>query len=68
MYNRWGRKVWETDNYVNSEGWDGRDSNGKELADGVYFYTLILNDDYKRFDTQDQYVKGSVTVTRERVR
>lgn len=68
VYNRWGKKVYETDNYVNSEGWDGRDSNGKELADGVYFYTLILNDAYKRYDTQDRYVKGSVTITRERVR
>jgi gliding motility-associated-like protein len=68
VYNRWGKKVYEVDSYDNATGWDGRNQDGVELADGVYFYTLILNDAYKRFDTQDKYVKGSVTVTRERVR
>lgn len=63
VYNRWGLKVYETDNYSNDDPWEA-----EGLNDGVYFYTLILNDAYKRYDTQSQYVKGSVTVTRERPR
>lgn len=36
VYNRWGALVFETsDPNLN---WDGRDSNGNELAEGVYFY------------------------------
>lgn len=37
IYNRWGRKVFDSDNYKND--WDGGD-----LADGVYFYILTLPD------------------------
>jgi gliding motility-associated-like protein len=63
VYNRWGRKVFETDSYSNLEPW-----NADGVKDGVYFFTLILNDEYKRNATQNQYVKGSVTITRERPR
>lgn len=37
IFNRWGRKVFESDDYDNK--WDGRD-----CSDGTYFYVLILND------------------------
>jgi len=37
IYNRWGRKVFESDNYKN-------DWNGGDFADGVYFYILTLPD------------------------
>lgn len=63
IYNRWGRKVYENTNYDNLDPWyaDG-------LEDGVYFYTLLLNDQWKRKEDQDRIVKGHVTVTRERAR
>ncbi|MCX6230585.1 MAG: gliding motility-associated C-terminal domain-containing protein [Bacteroidetes bacterium] len=57
IYNRWGTKVFETDN-LNIE-WDGK-QNGKNLAEGVYFwiinFTNLLNIKYE--------MKGSVTVMR----
>ncbi len=43
IYDRWGRKVWNTDKYLNAEAFDGRDNNGQELADGTYFYVIELN-------------------------
>ena len=50
IYNRWGKKVYETDNYKND--WDG---NG--AADGVYYY--ILN--YKTYFRSDK-AHGTVTI------
>ena len=35
--NRWGRVVFESDNYRNAESWDGGST-----ADGIYFYSLKL--------------------------
>lgn len=40
IYNQWGQKVFETsDPLIN---WDGRNINGKKLAEGVYHYTCTL--------------------------
>jgi gliding motility-associated-like protein len=36
ILNRWGNVVLKSDNYQNN--WDGKDSSGKELVDGVYTY------------------------------
>ncbi len=44
IFNRWGNKVFETGSYTNANAWDGTDQSGKQLADGVYFYILELND------------------------
>lgn len=38
VVNRWGNKVFETNNYDNN--WDGRTNSGKRLPDGTYFYIL----------------------------
>ncbi len=37
IYNRWGRKIYESDNYKN-------DWTGEDFAEGVYFYVLTLPD------------------------
>ncbi|MGB4972710.1 MAG: gliding motility-associated C-terminal domain-containing protein, partial [Cyclobacteriaceae bacterium] len=46
IFNRWGDKVFEMDNY-NSESaerrFEGRQNNGKELPSGVYFYKVEFN-------------------------
>ena len=36
ILNRWGNVVFSAKNYQNN--WDGKDTSGYELTDGVYFY------------------------------
>jgi len=36
ILNRWGNIVFSSDNYQNN--WDGKDTSGKDLVDGVYTY------------------------------
>lgn len=53
IFNRWGKKVYESNNYTND--WDG-----DNLADGVYYYVIR----YATF--LDEYeVKGIVTIMRK---
>jgi gliding motility-associated-like protein len=60
IYNRWGQIVysWDIPNYK----WDGRDYDGRNLAEGVYYYVLYstgsdaVNTPYVR--------KGSITLLR----
>jgi gliding motility-associated-like protein len=42
ILNRWGNVVLKSDNYQNN--WDGKDSSGKELVDGVYTYKFKTKD------------------------
>lgn len=54
IYNRYGRMVFEQDDYTNQ--WHGQDFNGRELPDATYYY-------YIRLDT-GQEKTGWVYVTR----
>ncbi len=38
IFNRWGNEVFRADPRV--QHWSGRDQQGRELPDGVYFYVL----------------------------
>jgi gliding motility-associated-like protein len=38
VFNRWGNIVYESGDY--NFRWDGTDTNGKDCAEGVYYYTL----------------------------
>jgi gliding motility-associated-like protein len=53
IFNRWGRKVFETDNYQNNWGGDG-------AADGTYYYIVTPSDP----DQPEQH--GHVTIIREK--
>ncbi len=55
IFNRWGNKVWETDDYQNN--WDGTAKNGKELPDGTYFYIITVGGSDKQF-------KGDINILR----
>lgn len=44
IFNRWGNKVWSTNNYNNSNNiWNGKHSNGSVLANGTYFYIIEID-------------------------
>jgi gliding motility-associated-like protein len=38
IYNRWGNLVFSSTNYQNN--WNGKNTTGKDLVDGVYFYKI----------------------------
>lgn len=57
VYNRWGKKVFETNEI--SPGWDGK-LNDKECATGVYFYVVDVH--FKNGKVQSK--NGTVTLVR----
>lgn len=42
IYDRWGRKVWNDDQYDNARAFAGQDNQGNDLPDGTYFYVIEL--------------------------
>jgi gliding motility-associated-like protein len=45
IYNRWGSKVFEVDNYNNADRvFKGLNDNGGELPSGTYFYKIVFTD------------------------
>ncbi|MES2730302.1 MAG: gliding motility-associated C-terminal domain-containing protein [Bacteroidota bacterium] len=66
VYNRWGRKVFESDRNI-MINWDGRlgsdaDTQGKELASWVYYYIAKVK--FQRLRRQDEWqtIKGWVQI------
>ena len=62
IYNRWGRKVFEKNNILPNDyynGWDGT-TNGKNAEMGTYVYTVIL--DFK--DGSSKTYNGSISLIR----
>ncbi len=57
VYNRYGTKVYESNNYVND--WDGT-YNGKPLPDATYYYVLNFN----LINGCGLTLKGDVTILR----
>ncbi|HCQ28734.1 MAG TPA: hypothetical protein DIU39_00505 [Flavobacteriales bacterium] len=56
VYNRWGKKVYESSNYQND--WDGKNqNNGKPLNSGTYFYILTPGG-----NLPSEPIKGNVTI------
>ncbi|MFN3916590.1 MAG: PKD domain-containing protein [Flavobacteriales bacterium] len=51
IYNRWGTKVFETENTPNA--WNGKTMSGNDASEGVYFYELI----YKDICSQEEKLK-----------
>jgi gliding motility-associated-like protein len=62
IYDRWGLLVYSSDQWEN--GWDGNDQNGKEVADGVYFYMI----NYNGLQNENKTINSTVQVTRTRTR
>jgi gliding motility-associated-like protein len=57
IYNRWGKKVFESTNYSNE--WDG-----DGLADGVYYFVFTINYGNSGDGEQTRQVNGTVTILR----
>ncbi|MBL0047351.1 MAG: gliding motility-associated C-terminal domain-containing protein [Bacteroidetes bacterium] len=44
LFNRWGDKVWEKNNYNNTDVvWDGTNMKNERLPDGTYFYIVSID-------------------------
>ncbi|HMR58390.1 MAG TPA: gliding motility-associated C-terminal domain-containing protein, partial [Cyclobacteriaceae bacterium] len=42
LYNRWGSKVFETENYSDTNSFKGFNQNGNELPSGTYYYKIFI--------------------------
>jgi hypothetical protein len=67
IYNRWGKEVFSYESggertiYVD---WDGRDTDGRELSTGVYYYIADVTFDSVDPEKQQQVIKGWVHLMR----
>ncbi len=61
IYDRWGNKVYEAENFSDTENtfWDGQ-FNGRPALTGVYAYYI----DAKFLDGSEQILKGTITLVR----
>jgi gliding motility-associated-like protein len=59
VVNRWGQKVWETNNQL--DRWDGNYPDGTPADVGTYFYALRYQCDS---DKKNYFLKGDITVIR----
>lgn len=67
VFNRWGQRVYtfaSADGTANPLMWDGRDQNGKEVSDGVYFYQALVQFDVLRASERERRIQGWVHVVR----
>ncbi len=60
VFNRWGEKLFSTDNPAIN--WDGFDRNGKNLNDGVYYYTCVLQGFLQNNKTSVEERKGYIQI------
>ena len=66
IFNRWGTKVYESDNYIND--WEGISINslnigGGDLPEGTYFYHLKLGGD-PSLESHGEILQGYVYIKR----
>jgi hypothetical protein len=63
VYNRWGQKVFETNN--NDILWDGTNSiSGNPVDEGVYYYVCRL-DEISVYGLKPRTIKGYITLLRD---
>ncbi len=63
VFNRWGLKVYHNGQYgLNGSWWDGKDStNGDDLMEGVYYFTLNL---HNHLTKKDEKYSGTINLRR----
>ncbi len=63
IFNRWGQLVFETEDP--SIMWDGKNSNGDDLAEGVYYYTCaVFEQRVSGVVQQEDYLQGYIELIR----
>lgn len=60
IFDRWGNRVYEAESNTGNFAWDGKNMQGKDCADGVYFYIIKG----KGKDDKSYEKKGNVTLVR----
>lgn len=60
IFNKWGDMVYEKKNYDNT--WSGTKTNGEPLADGTYYYLILLNESNR--SGGDNVFKGYLMIQR----
>ena len=48
VLNRWGNVIYDNEKYLND--WNGKDMSGKDIEDGVYFYTVVAQSEKFIYD------------------
>ncbi|HPJ46663.1 MAG TPA: gliding motility-associated C-terminal domain-containing protein, partial [Tenuifilaceae bacterium] len=61
VYNRWGALIWSAKGTEIGDGWDGKNSNGKDYPVGTYYYVIDYN---VEGTTKWKSVSGSITIVR----
>ena len=61
IYNRWGALIWSAKGAEASKGWDGKNSRGKDLSIGTYYYVISFN---VVGTNKWKPISGSVTIIR----
>jgi hypothetical protein len=67
VYNRWGMEVYSVVDVVPESNyifWDGLSSTGRELGDGVYFYSANVTFDVRDPAAQQKIIKGWIHLIR----
>jgi gliding motility-associated-like protein len=59
IFNRWGKKIFESTNYNDGNAWDG----GNEAA-GVYYYVLTVNYGDQNSCMEAKNYNGTITIVR----
>ncbi len=57
IYNRWGKIVYEQNNYLNEMKWSGTNKSGRDLPVGTYFYSLQLGPKNESFHGQINIIR-----------
>ncbi|MDY0201256.1 MAG: gliding motility-associated C-terminal domain-containing protein, partial [Tenuifilaceae bacterium] len=61
IFNRWGANVWSAKGSEAIKGWDGKNSRGKDLSIGTYYYVISFN---VVGTNKWKPISGSVTIIR----
>jgi hypothetical protein len=67
VYNRWGRQVYDftsTDQNDISIQWNGRDTYGNDLTEGIYFYQAEITFNTLRPESRHRTIQGWVHIVR----